>query len=94
MNRTPQELLAGVGPRVDVEALIAHCLPRGELVDPSELAKNLREWFAENAPVQQALTEADITGLLPDWRDEWDKGIYGMWVARAVERAHGIMADP
>jgi len=94
MNRTPQELLAGVGPRVDVEALIAHCLPSSELVDPSELANNLRAWFAENAPVQQALTEADITGLLPDWRREWDKDIYGMWVARAVERAHGIMAAP
>ena len=37
------------------------------------------------------LTDADITALLPIWQQgSWTLPDYGRWVARAVERAHGI----
>ena len=40
---------------------------------------------------QTPLTDADITALLPIWQQgSWTLPDYGRWVARAVERAHGI----
>lgn len=36
------------------------------------------------------LTEAAVKDLLPIMQDGWTLAEYGMWVARAVERAHGI----
>lgn len=40
---------------------------------------------------QKPLNDAEITALLPTWqRGSWTLPDYGRWVARAVERAHGI----
>lgn len=45
--------------------------------------------------VQTPLTDAEITALLPTWQQgSWTPPDYGRWVARAVERAHGIKAPP
>ena len=44
---------------------------------------------------QTPLTDADITALLPIWQHgSWTLPDYGRWVARAVERAHGIKTSP
>jgi hypothetical protein len=44
---------------------------------------------------QTPLTDADITALLPIWQQgAWTLPDYGRWVARAVERAHGIKTTP
>jgi len=44
---------------------------------------------------QTPLTDADITALLPIWQQgSWTLPDYGRWVARAVERAHGIKTSP
>ena len=44
---------------------------------------------------QTPLTDADITALLPIWQQgAWTLRDYGRWVARAVERAHGIKTTP
>lgn len=41
-------------------------------------------------PQRKPLTEREILDLLPDAQNGWTTAIYGKWVARAVERAHGI----
>jgi len=46
----------------------------------------LREALAEQKP----LTEQQILELLPDAQHGWTTATYGKWVARAIERAHGI----
>jgi len=41
----------------------------------------------------EPLTESQILELLPDAQHGWTTATYGKWVARAVERAHGINND-
>ena len=41
-------------------------------------------------PQRKPLTEREILDLLPDAQHGWTTAIYGKWVARAVERAHGV----
>lgn len=41
-------------------------------------------------PQRKPLTELEILDLLPDAQHGWTTAFYGKWVARAVERAHGI----
>ena len=41
-------------------------------------------------PQRKPLTEREILDLLPDAQHGWTTAFYGKWVARAVERAHGI----
>lgn len=45
------------------------------------------------APHRKPLTESQILELLPDTQHGWTTATYGKWVARAVERAHGINND-
>ena len=40
---------------------------------------------------QRPLSRDDVLGLLPIVQDGWSATDYGEWVARAVERAHGIV---
>lgn len=42
------------------------------------------------AESKKPLSEAEIADLLPTFQDGWTLSDYGVWVARAVERAHGI----
>lgn len=44
-------------------------------------------------PQRKPLTEKEIVDLLPDAQHGWTTAIYGKWVARAVERAHGIKGE-
>lgn len=36
------------------------------------------------------LNDGEVADLLPVMQDGWTTADYGMWIARAVERAHGI----
>ena len=36
------------------------------------------------------LSDAEVADMLPVMQDGWTLADHGMWVARAVERAHGI----
>ena len=42
------------------------------------------------AELKTPLTDAEVADLLPAFQDGWTLATYGLWVARAVERAHGI----
>ncbi len=54
-----------------------------------------RPGAAELYRAQTPMTDAEIAALLPTWqRGSWTLPDYGRWVARAVERAHGIKAKP
>lgn len=54
-----------------------------------------RPGAAELYRAQTPMTAAEIAALLPTWqRGSWTLPDYGRWVARAVERAHGIKAKP
>lgn len=44
-------------------------------------------------PVRKPLTESQILELLPDAQHGWTTATYGKWVARAIERAHGVGGD-
>jgi hypothetical protein len=50
-------------------------------------------YAAPPAPQRKPLTESQILDLLPDAQHGWTTATYGKWVARAVERAHGINND-
>lgn len=41
-------------------------------------------------PAHKPLTDEQILELLPDVQHGWTTATYGKWVARAIERAHGI----
>ena len=41
-------------------------------------------------PARKPLSEQQILELLPDAQHGWTTATYGKWVARAIERAHGI----
>lgn len=54
-----------------------------------------RPGAAELYRAQTPMTDEEIAALLPTWqRGSWTLPDYGRWVARAVERAHGIKAKP
>ena len=44
-------------------------------------------------PENRPLTDDEIRDLLPIRQDGWSDEDYGLWLARAVERAHGIGVD-
>lgn len=44
-------------------------------------------------PARKPLTESQILELLPDAQHGWTTATYGKWVARAIERAHGVGGD-
>lgn len=39
---------------------------------------------------RKRLTDEQIYDLLPIWQNGWSQNDYCLWLARAVERAHGI----
>jgi len=57
----------------------------------ARLRAEVELWKERAYQAQTPLTDADITALLPIWQQgSWTLPDYGRWVARAVERAHGI----
>lgn len=69
----------------------------------SALAADMRAFNAKNrsraavddlsaAVRAKPLTDVQIFDLLPNLQSGWTLTTYGLWVARAIERAHGIGA--
>ena len=51
--------------------------------------------MADLPKAKTPLSAAEVAMLLPIFQDGWTLADYGIWVARAVERAHGIhQPDP
>ena len=49
-----------------------------------------REHFGCLRAANNPLSGEEVADLLPIMQDGWTLAEYGMWVARAIERAHGI----
>ncbi len=63
---------------------------------PDEIIRRLIEATAKPRAIAgpAPLTDSQVFDLLPDLQNGWTLITYGLWVARAIERAHGIEREP